>query len=98
MSKKNAYPNYDADVAVKQPKRKKKGSGLLGRIVRRFFLVLFTIIILIVAALCLVLNTIFQGPTDAAREILKGAKAGDLVITLGSGDIYLLNELLFSPL
>ncbi len=31
---------------------------------------------------------------DAAREILKGAKAGDLVITLGSGDIYLLNELL----
>ena len=70
MSKKNAYPNYDADVAVKQPKRKKKGSGLLGRIIRRFFLVLFTIIILIVVALCLVLNTIFQGPSDAAREVL----------------------------
>ena len=70
MSKKNAYPNYDADVAVKQPKRKKKGSGLLGRIIRRFFLVLFTIIILIVVALCLVLNTVFQGPSDAAREVL----------------------------
>lgn len=31
---------------------------------------------------------------DASREILKGAKAGDLVITLGCGNIYLLNELL----
>ena len=70
MSKKNATPNYDADVAVKQPKRKKKGSGLLGRIIRRFFLVVFTIIILAVAALCLVLNTVFQGPSDAAREVL----------------------------
>ena len=70
MSKKNSYPNYDADVAVKQPKRKKKGSGLLGRIIRRFFLVVFTIIILAVVALCLVLNTVFQGPSDAAREVL----------------------------
>ena len=70
MSKKNSYPNYDADVAVKQPKRKKKGGGLLGRIIRRFFLVVFTIIILAVAALCLVLNTVFQGPSDAAREVL----------------------------
>ena len=71
MSKRNRTPNYDSDVAVKQPrKRKKKGSGLFGRIVRRFFLVLFTLIILIVAALCLVLNTIFQGPSDAAREVL----------------------------
>lgn len=70
MSKKNPYPNYDADAAVKQPKKKKKGSGLFGRIVRRFFLLLFTVIILIVAALCLVLNTVFQGPSDAAREVL----------------------------
>lgn len=31
---------------------------------------------------------------DAARVILEDAKAGDLVITLGCGNIYLLNELL----
>ncbi len=71
MSKRNQTPVYDSDVAVKQPKkRKKKGSGLLGRIIRRFFLLLFTVIILIVVALCLVLNVIFQGPSDAAREVL----------------------------
>ena len=70
MSKKNSYPNYDSGVAMAQPKRKKKGGGLLGRIIRRFFLVVFTIIILAVAALCLVLNTVFQGPSDAAREVL----------------------------
>ena len=69
MSTKNSYPYYDEDVAVKQPRRK-KGSGLLGRIIRRFFLVVFTIIILAVVALCLVLNTVFQGPSDAAREVL----------------------------
>ena len=70
MSKKNPYPTYDGDVAVKPSKRRKKGSGLVGRIVRRFFLLLFTLIILIVVALCLVLNTVFQGPSDAAREVL----------------------------
>lgn len=70
MSKKNQTPDYASDVAVKQPKKKKKGSGLLGRIVRRFFLMLFTIIILIVVALCLVLNLVFNGPSEAAREVL----------------------------
>ena len=75
MRKKNQTPDYDfdvADVAVKQPKKKKKkkGSGILGRIIRRFFLVLFTIIILIVVALVLVMNVVFNGPSDAAREVL----------------------------
>ena len=71
MSKRNHHSDYDSDVAVKQPKKKKKkGSGLFGRIVRRFFLVLFTIVILIVVALVLVLNLIFHGPSDAAREVL----------------------------
>lgn len=72
MSKKNQTPSYDSDVAVKQSKKKKKkkGSGLFGRIVRRFFLLLFTIIILIVVALVLVMNVIFNGPSDAAREVL----------------------------
>ena len=51
------------------PKKKKK-SGLLGRIVRRFFLLLFTVILLAVAALCLVMNLVFNGPSPAARKIL----------------------------
>ena len=71
MSKKNQKANYDSEVAVKQPKkRKKKGSGIVGRIIRRFFLVVFTIIILAVVALCLVMNVVFNGPSDAAREVL----------------------------
>ena len=51
------------------PKKKKK-SGLLGRIVRRFFLLVFTVILLAVAALCLVMNLVFNGPSPAARKIL----------------------------
>ncbi len=51
-------------------KTPKKKSGLLGRIVRRFFLLLFTVIILAVVALCMVLNLVFNGPSRAAREIL----------------------------
>lgn len=70
MSKKTNTPDYASDVAVKQPKKKKKGSGAFGRFVRRFFLMFFTIIILIVVALCLVMNTIFHGPSDAARGLL----------------------------
>ncbi len=50
--------------------KKKKRSGLLGRIIRRFFLLLFTVIVLAVAALCLVLNLVFNGPSPAARKIL----------------------------
>ena len=51
------------------PKKKKK-SGLLGRIIRRFFLLVFTVILLAVAALCLVMNLVFNGPSPAARKIL----------------------------
>ena len=48
----------------------KKGSGVLGCIVRRFFLVLFTVLILIIAALALVMNLVFNGPSTAARNVL----------------------------
>lgn len=50
--------------------QKKKGSGLLGRIVRRFFLLLFTIVILLVVGLSLVMNLVFNGPSPAARDVL----------------------------
>ena len=48
----------------------KKKSGLLGRIIRRFFLVLFTIVILAVVALGLVLDLVFNGPSETARKLL----------------------------
>ena len=64
---KKIYP-FNGDDAKK--KKKKKGSGLFGRIVRRFFLVLFTVIALILVAACLALNLIFNGPSPAARDVL----------------------------
>lgn len=76
MSKRNTMPDYDPvpsqrGGASRPPKKKKKkGSGLFGRIVRRFFLVLFTVIALILVAACLAANLIFKGPSPAARDIL----------------------------
>ena len=76
MNKRNTMPDYDPvpsqrDGAPRPPKKKKKkGSGLFGRIVRRFFLVLFTVIALILVAACLTMNLIFNGPSPAARDIL----------------------------
>ena len=76
MSKRNTMPDYDPvpsqrGGASRPPKKKKKkGSGLFGRIVRRFFLVLFTLIALILVAACLAANLIFNGPSPAARDIL----------------------------
>lgn len=64
MSKNATYPQSAAPV-----QKKKKGSGLLGRIIRRFFLLLFTIIIMAVVALCLVLNLVLNGPYPAARDV-----------------------------
>lgn len=64
----------NANLAVqstnpKQPE-KKKGNGLMGRIIRRFFLVLFTVIIMAVSALVMVLNMVFNGPSPTARNQL----------------------------
>ena len=76
MNKRNTMPDYDPvhsqrGGASRPPKKKKKkGSGLFGRIVRRFFLVLFTVIALSLVAACLAANLIFNGPSPAARDIL----------------------------
>ena len=64
-----APPAQERGTAAKQPKMKKT-SGLFGRIVRRFFLVLFTLIVLILVAACLMFNLIFNGPSPAARDVL----------------------------
>ena len=55
---------------MSKKKQKKEKSGLLGRIVRRFFLLLFTIVLLAVVGLALVLNLVFNGPSPAARNVL----------------------------
>lgn len=64
----------NANLAVQQtnPKQpeKKKGNGLMGRIIRRFFLVLFTVIIMAVSSLVMVLNLVFNGPSPTARNQL----------------------------
>lgn len=54
-------------IKPKQPE-KKKGSGLMGRIVRRFFLVLFTVVIMAFSVLIMVLNMVFNGPSPTARN------------------------------
>ena len=48
----------------------RKGSGTLGRVLRRFFLLLFVTVIMLFSALVLVLNLIFNGPSPTAREKL----------------------------
>ena len=74
MSKKNQTPVIDAETVPmpdkKAKKKKKKGSGLLGRIIRRFFLLVFTVVFLIAGALILFMNLVFNGPSPAMRDTL----------------------------
>lgn len=56
----------NANTAVRQRKR----GGFLGCLLRRFFLCLFTALILILGALALMMNQVFNGPSPAARDIL----------------------------
>ena len=49
---------------------KEKGSGLVGRIVRRFLLILFALVIMATSALVMVLNLVFNGPSLTARNQL----------------------------
>jgi len=53
-----------------QHTEKRKGNGLIGRIIRRTILVLFAVVIMAVSALVMVLNLIFNGPSTTARNQL----------------------------
>lgn len=68
MKKQNV--NLAVQPAKPQQSEKKKGTGLMGRMVRRFFLVLFTMIIMAFSALIMVLNMVFNGPSPTARNLL----------------------------
>ena len=58
-----------ADFPKKTGKSKKKG-GLFGRILRRFFLALVTLVVLLAGDLLLVMNMTFNGPSTTARDQL----------------------------
>ena len=64
----NGSANAAGPVAARRAK--KKGKGLLGKILRRFFLVLFTVILLLLVDLLLILNMVFNGPSPTARDQL----------------------------
>ena len=68
MKKQNV--NLAVQSTKPQQFEKKKGNGLMGRIVRRFFLVLFAVVIMAVSALVMVLNLVFNGPSPTARNQL----------------------------
>ena len=77
MSKLNeqALPLEEAEVqaAVKQPKKKKKKKkkgGAFGRFLRRTLLLIFTVVLIAAGGLIMVLNTVFNGPSEAARDVL----------------------------
>ena len=60
----------NVNLEVQTTKEKEKGSGLAGRIVRRFLLVLFALVIMVTSALVMVLNLVFNGPSLTARNQL----------------------------
>ena len=74
MSKLNENALEEAEVraAVKQPKKKKKKkkSGAFGRFIRRTLLLILTVVIIAAGGLIMVLNTVFNGPSEAARDVL----------------------------
>lgn len=53
-----------------QPAPQVKKGGGAGRFFRRFFLCFFTVLILLIGALALVLNMVFNGPSESARVVL----------------------------
>ena len=62
-------PGKQRNVAT-VPLRRKKGNGLLGRLLRRFLLVLVVTVLLLFGDFLLVLNLVFNGPSPTARNQL----------------------------
>ncbi len=62
--------NQAPGQAVAAPPKKGRFWKVLAKIIRRFFLILFALIIMVVSGLALVMNVIFHGPSPAARAVL----------------------------
>ena len=58
-----------AEKPKKKKKKKKRGSPL-GRFIRRFLLLVFTIVLIAAGGLVMVLDVVFNGPSEAARDVL----------------------------
>ena len=52
------------------PRQKGRVGKIIAKIIRRFFLIIFTVILIAVSILAIVMNQIFNGPSPAAREVL----------------------------
>lgn len=57
-------------TARRRKKKQARTKAVAMTVLRRFALMFFTILVLLVIGLCLVLNLIFNGPSVAAREVL----------------------------
>ena len=68
MMKRNKKTEAAASPDTAPVKKKKKGG--VGRFFRRFLLCFFTLLILLITALALVMNLIFNGPSESARAVL----------------------------
>ena len=69
----NALEEAEVQAAVKQPKKKKKKKkkgGAFGRFLRRTLLLILTVVLIAAGGLIMVLNTVFNGPSEAARDVL----------------------------
>lgn len=53
-----------------QKRVSKKAEKAIGRIIRRSFLIFFTVIFMVASALILMLNLVFNGPSQTARNLL----------------------------
>ena len=60
---------YDRALSQKRKTAKKRRKTVF-RVIRRTLLTLFTIVLLLVVGLCMVLNLIFNGPSQSARDVL----------------------------
>ena len=58
------------NTGIKTSKKKKKRSGSVARFFRRLALFVLTLAILAAGALAWVLNVVFNGPSEAARDVL----------------------------
>lgn len=67
MSKKNT--TLEAEMLGMSPETPKSPFSW-PRFLRRFFLLLFTLVLMAVGAAALFLNTVFNGPSPAARDML----------------------------
>jgi len=70
MSKTTVTPEEEIRTSQPRKRKKKKRSGAGARFIRRTLLLLFTVVILLVVGLCMILNTIFNGPSESARNVL----------------------------